>query len=71
MPHAQLKLPSRADPGKSGQNITRKDVTSTYVVWVSGELMEDSGISDGPEPMLNRAPELRTGLWSLWPLNGS
>jgi hypothetical protein len=53
MPHAQTKLPIRADPGKSGQNITRKDVTSTYIVWVSGELIEDSGINDGPEPILN------------------
>ncbi|KNH15723.1 peptidase S24 [Arthrobacter sp. ZBG10] len=32
-----------------------KDVTSTYVVRVSGESMEGAGISDGDELIVNRA----------------
>jgi DNA polymerase V len=38
-----------------------KDVTSTYVVRVSGESMEGAGISDGDELIVNRAMEARDG----------
>ena len=34
-----------------------KDITSTYVVRVSGESMEGAGISDGDELIVNRALE--------------
>jgi len=38
-----------------------KDITSTYVVRVSGDSMEDAGISDGDELIVNRALEPRDG----------
>jgi hypothetical protein len=37
-----------------------KDITSTYVVRVSGDSMEGAGISDGDELIVNRALEQRT-----------
>ncbi|MBT2532909.1 translesion error-prone DNA polymerase V autoproteolytic subunit [Arthrobacter sp. ISL-48] len=36
-----------------------KDITSTYVVRVSGDSMEGAGISDGDELIVNRALEPR------------
>ena len=33
-----------------------KDITSTYVVRVSGESMEGAGTSDGEELIVNRGP---------------
>lgn len=38
-----------------------KDVTSTYVIRVSGHSMEGAGISDGDELIVNRALEPRDG----------
>ena len=38
-----------------------KDVTSTYVVRVSGESMSGAGISDGDELIVNRALEPKDG----------
>ncbi|NVN00759.1 translesion error-prone DNA polymerase V autoproteolytic subunit [Arthrobacter sp. SDTb3-6] len=38
-----------------------KDVTSTYIVRVSGHSMEGAGISDGDELIVNRALEPRDG----------
>lgn len=38
-----------------------KDVTSTYLVRVSGHSMEGAGISDGDELIVNRALEPRDG----------
>lgn len=38
-----------------------KDITSTYVVRVSGDSMEGAGISDGDELIVNRALEPRDG----------
>ena len=38
-----------------------KDITSTYVVRVSGESMEGAGISDGDELIVNRAMEPKDG----------
>jgi DNA polymerase V len=38
-----------------------KDITSTYVVRVTGESMEGAGISDGDELIVNRALEPRDG----------
>jgi len=38
-----------------------KDITSAYVVRVSGDSMEDAGISDGDELIVNRALEPRDG----------
>lgn len=37
------------------------DITSTYVVRVSGDSMEGAGISDGDELIVNRALEPRDG----------
>ena len=38
-----------------------KDITSTYIVRVSGDSMEQAGISDGDELIVNRALEPRDG----------
>ena len=38
-----------------------KDITSTYVVRVTGDSMEGAGISDGDELIVNRALEPRDG----------
>jgi DNA polymerase V len=38
-----------------------KDVTSTYVVRVTGQSMEGAGISDGDELIVNRALEPKDG----------
>lgn len=38
-----------------------KDITSTYVVRVTGDSMEDAGISDGDELIVNRALEPKDG----------
>ena len=38
-----------------------KDITSTYVVRVSGDSMEGAGISDGDELIVNRALEPKDG----------
>lgn len=38
-----------------------KDVTSTYIVRVSGHSMEGAGISDGDELIVNRALEPKDG----------
>jgi DNA polymerase V len=38
-----------------------KDITSTYVVRVSGDAMEGAGISDGDELIVNRALEPQDG----------
>ena len=38
-----------------------KDITSTYVVRVTGESMEGAGISDGDEQIVNRALEPTSG----------
>lgn len=38
-----------------------KDITSTYIVRVSGHSMEGAGISDGDELIVNRALEPRDG----------
>ncbi|MGX5715807.1 LexA family protein [Arthrobacter sp. MAHUQ-56] len=38
-----------------------KDITSTYVVRVTGSSMEGAGISDGDELIVNRALEPRDG----------
>lgn len=38
-----------------------KDVTSTYVIRVSGHSMEGAGISDGDELIVNRALEPKDG----------
>jgi DNA polymerase V len=37
------------------------DITSTYIVRVSGDSMEQAGISDGDELIVNRALEPRDG----------
>jgi DNA polymerase V len=47
-----------------------KDVTSTYVVRVSGESMEGAGISDGDELIVNRALEPRDGCVVVAVLDG-
>ena len=41
-----------------------QDITSTYIVRVSGDSMERAGISDGDELIVNRALEPRTARWS-------
>ncbi|MFF2317752.1 LexA family protein [Arthrobacter sp. NPDC058097] len=38
-----------------------KDITSTYVVRVTGDSMEGAGISDGDELIVNRALEAQDG----------
>ncbi|MFE4837835.1 LexA family protein [Arthrobacter sp. NPDC056691] len=38
-----------------------KDITSTYIVRVAGDSMEQAGISDGDELIVNRALEPRDG----------
>ena len=38
-----------------------KDVTSTYIIRVSGHSMEGAGISDGDELIVNRAAEPKDG----------
>jgi DNA polymerase V len=38
-----------------------KDVTSTYIIRVSGHSMEGAGISDGDELIVNRATEPKDG----------
>ena len=38
-----------------------KDITSTYIVRVSGDSMEQAGISDGDELIVNRALEPKDG----------
>ncbi len=40
-----------------------KDVTSTFIVRVTGQSMEQAGISDGDELVVNRALERRTAPW--------
>lgn len=47
-----------------------KDITSTYVVRVSGDSMEGAGISDGDELIVNRALEPRDGSVVIAVLDG-
>ena len=47
-----------------------KDITSTYVVRVSGDSMERAGISDGDELIVNRALEPRDGCVVIAVLDG-
>jgi DNA polymerase V len=47
-----------------------KDITSTYVVRVSGESMEGAGISDGDELIVNRALEPHDGCVVVAVLDG-
>ncbi|WP_285320716.1 translesion error-prone DNA polymerase V autoproteolytic subunit [Pseudarthrobacter sp. lyk4-40-TYG-27] len=47
-----------------------KDVTSTYVVRVSGESIEGAGISDGDELIVNRALEPHVGCVVVAVLDG-
>lgn len=47
-----------------------KDVTSTYVVRVSGESVEGAGISDGDELIVDRALEPRDGAVVVAVLDG-
>ncbi len=47
-----------------------KDITSTYVVRVSGESMEGAGISDGDELIVNRALEPHDGCLVIAVLDG-
>lgn len=46
------------------------DITSTYVVRVTGESMEGAGISDGDELIVNRALEPRDGCVVVAVLDG-
>lgn len=47
-----------------------KDITSTYVVRVSGDSMERAGISDGDELIVNRALEPKDGSVVIAVLDG-
>ncbi|UZX02135.1 translesion error-prone DNA polymerase V autoproteolytic subunit [Arthrobacter sp. CDRTa11] len=47
-----------------------KDITSTYVVRVSGDSMEGAGISDGDELIVNRALEPKDGSVVIAVLDG-
>jgi DNA polymerase V len=47
-----------------------KDITSTYVVRVSGDSMEGAGISDGDELIVNRALEAKDGSVVIAVLDG-
>ncbi|WP_314216579.1 translesion error-prone DNA polymerase V autoproteolytic subunit [Pseudarthrobacter equi] len=47
-----------------------KDVTSTFVVRVSGHSMENAGISDGDELLVNRALEPKDGSVVIAVLDG-
>ena len=47
-----------------------KDITSTYVVRVSGDSMEAAGISDGDELIVNRALEPKDGCVVVAVLDG-
>ncbi len=48
-----------------------KDVTSTFIVRVTGQSMEQAGISDGDELIVNRALEPKDGSWSWLSLMAS
>ena len=47
-----------------------KDITSTYVVRVSGDSMQGAGISDGDELIVNRALEPKDGSVVIAVLDG-
>ncbi|NSX37702.1 translesion error-prone DNA polymerase V autoproteolytic subunit [Pseudarthrobacter oxydans] len=47
-----------------------KDITSTFVVRVTGDSMEQAGISDGDELIVNRALEPRDGSVVIAVLDG-
>jgi DNA polymerase V len=47
-----------------------KDITSTYVVRVTGDSMEGAGISDGDELIVNRALEPKDGCVVVAVLDG-
>jgi DNA polymerase V len=47
-----------------------KDITSTYVVRVSGDSMEGAGISDGDELIVNRALDPKDGSVVIAVLDG-
>jgi DNA polymerase V len=47
-----------------------KDITSTYIVRVSGDSMEGAGISDGDELIVNRALEPKDGSVVIAVLDG-
>lgn len=47
-----------------------KDVTSTFIVRVTGQSMEQAGISDGDEPIVNRALEPKDGSVVIAVLDG-
>ena len=47
-----------------------KDITSTFVVRVTGDSMEGAGISDGDELIVNRALEPRDGAVVIAVLDG-
>ncbi|MDQ0771144.1 DNA polymerase V [Pseudarthrobacter defluvii] len=47
-----------------------KDITSTFVVRVTGDSMEGAGISDGDELIVNRALEPRDGCVVIAVLDG-